>query len=187
MKVVGRQPYAPAGFTPRIILVLIFRGWVNPRAHGSVGSFGKNPPVTSLGIEPETSRLVEQCLNHYATLGPIHYMFSKFFSRNSCRLYDSDEKYGGAREAADNMTHVRCMLDKWSYMRINTGPRPRPDTRKQERTQMSYLLFSTVTMLSWTRINVTLHVHFLSCVYWEYSLKATKIFVAECTWDISLM
>jgi hypothetical protein len=26
MKVVGRQPYAPAVFTPRSILVLIFRG-----------------------------------------------------------------------------------------------------------------------------------------------------------------
>jgi hypothetical protein len=26
MKVAGRQPYAPAGFTPRSILVLMFRG-----------------------------------------------------------------------------------------------------------------------------------------------------------------
>jgi hypothetical protein len=28
---------------PGIFLVLIFRGWVDPRAHGSVCSFGKNP------------------------------------------------------------------------------------------------------------------------------------------------
>ena len=28
--------YAPAAFTPRNILVLIFRGWVYPRAHGNV-------------------------------------------------------------------------------------------------------------------------------------------------------
>jgi hypothetical protein len=28
---------------PGVFLVLIFRGWVDPRAHGSVGSFGKNP------------------------------------------------------------------------------------------------------------------------------------------------
>jgi hypothetical protein len=34
MNVVGCQPYAPAAFTPRINLVLIFRDWVDPRAHG---------------------------------------------------------------------------------------------------------------------------------------------------------
>jgi len=43
MKVVGFQPYAPAAFTPRIILVLNFRGWVDPRAHGTVICYGKNP------------------------------------------------------------------------------------------------------------------------------------------------
>jgi hypothetical protein len=38
-RVVGRQPYAPAAFTPdEISLVLIFKGRVEPRAHGSVGS-----------------------------------------------------------------------------------------------------------------------------------------------------
>jgi hypothetical protein len=41
-KVVGRQHYAPAAFTPGETPVLIFRGWVDPRAHGSVGSYGKN-------------------------------------------------------------------------------------------------------------------------------------------------
>jgi hypothetical protein len=43
MKVVGCQPYAPAAFIPRIILVLIFRGWVDPRAHRTVRRQGKNP------------------------------------------------------------------------------------------------------------------------------------------------
>jgi hypothetical protein len=28
---------------PGVFLVLIFKGWVDPRAHGSVGSYGKNP------------------------------------------------------------------------------------------------------------------------------------------------
>jgi len=37
-RVVGRQPYAQAAFTPREILVLNFRGWVDPRAHGSIGN-----------------------------------------------------------------------------------------------------------------------------------------------------
>jgi len=40
MKVVGCQPYAPAAFTPRINLVLIFRSWVDPRAHGTVRCHG---------------------------------------------------------------------------------------------------------------------------------------------------
>jgi hypothetical protein len=67
MKVVGRQPYAPAVFAPRSILVHIFRDWVDPRAHGSVGSYRKKSPATPLGIDPETLGLVVQRLNHYAT------------------------------------------------------------------------------------------------------------------------
>ena len=55
MKMVGRHPYAPAVFTPRSILVLIFRGWVNPRAHGSVGSLGKNPQWHHWGSIPRPS------------------------------------------------------------------------------------------------------------------------------------
>jgi hypothetical protein len=43
MKVVGCQPYAPAAFTLRINLALIFRGWVDPRAHGTVRLHGKSP------------------------------------------------------------------------------------------------------------------------------------------------
>jgi hypothetical protein len=32
-------------------------------------------------------------------------MFRNFFFRKSCRLWENVEKLGGAREAADNMTH----------------------------------------------------------------------------------
>jgi hypothetical protein len=42
MKVVGCQPYAPAAFTPRINLVHIFRGSVDPREHGTVRRHGNN-------------------------------------------------------------------------------------------------------------------------------------------------
>jgi hypothetical protein len=42
MRVVGHQPYAPAALPQEKSLVLIFRGWVDSRAHGSVGSYGKN-------------------------------------------------------------------------------------------------------------------------------------------------
>jgi hypothetical protein len=55
-------------------LVLIFRGLVDPRAHGSVGSFGKNPQCDRPGIDPETFRLVVQCLNQYATPGPLAFV-----------------------------------------------------------------------------------------------------------------
>jgi hypothetical protein len=50
---------------PGIFLVLIFRGWIDPRAHGSVGSLGKNPQWYHWGSIPRP--LVAQCLNHYAT------------------------------------------------------------------------------------------------------------------------
>jgi hypothetical protein len=56
---------------PGVFLVLIFRGWVDPRAHGSVGSLGKNSPATPLGIDPETLQIVAQYLNHYANPGPF--------------------------------------------------------------------------------------------------------------------
>jgi hypothetical protein len=37
---------------PGIFLILIFRGWVDPRAHGSVGSLGKNPQWHHWGSIP---------------------------------------------------------------------------------------------------------------------------------------
>jgi hypothetical protein len=40
-----------------------------------------------------------------------YFMFSNVF-RKSCRLWDNVEKCDGAREAADNMEHARCTLDK---------------------------------------------------------------------------
>ena len=40
---VGCQPYTPAAFSARIILVFIFRGCVDPGAHGTVRCHEKNP------------------------------------------------------------------------------------------------------------------------------------------------
>ena len=67
-RVVGRQPYAPAAFTlgeiPGTHFMRLSRPqgtWfhrVEPR---------KKSPVTPPGIDPETVRLVAQCLDHYAT------------------------------------------------------------------------------------------------------------------------
>jgi hypothetical protein len=64
-RVVGRQPYAPVAFTPGEIPGTHFQRlsrlqgtwfcWKEPR---------KKSPVTPLGNDPATVRLVAQCLNH---------------------------------------------------------------------------------------------------------------------------
>jgi hypothetical protein len=76
------RPSSPPG----VFLVLIFRGWVEPRANGSVGSFGKKSPATLPVIDPETFRLVAQCLNHYAIPGPSHVPVE---SKNICNNCNS--------------------------------------------------------------------------------------------------
>jgi len=44
-----------------------------------------------------------------------HFTFNNFFLK-SCRLWDNVEKYGRARQEADNnMAHVHCTLDTWGY------------------------------------------------------------------------
>jgi len=70
-RVVGRQPYAPAAFTPGEMPGAHFQRLSRPQ-----GTWfrrwkpRKKSPVTQPGIDPGTSRLVAQCLNHYATPGP---------------------------------------------------------------------------------------------------------------------
>ena len=77
---VGRQPYAPAAFTPREIPGTHFQGldrsqdtWFcrkEPR---------KKSPVTPPGMDPGTVLLIAQPLNHYATPGPVLYAVGKEF------------------------------------------------------------------------------------------------------------
>jgi hypothetical protein len=66
-RVVGRQSYTPAAFTPGEIPGTHFQ-WLNRRR----GEQRKESPVISPGFDPWTVRLVAQCLNHYATPGPSH-------------------------------------------------------------------------------------------------------------------
>jgi hypothetical protein len=66
MRVVGRPPYAPAAFTPGTH----FQGLSRPQGTWfRRGEPWNKSSVTSPGIDPGTSRLVAQCLNHYATPG----------------------------------------------------------------------------------------------------------------------
>jgi hypothetical protein len=70
-RVVGRQPHAPAAFTPRGIPWYSFLEDESTPGHMVPSVATENiPSVTSPGIDPETVRLVAQCLNHYATPGP---------------------------------------------------------------------------------------------------------------------
>jgi hypothetical protein len=64
-RVVGRQPHAPATFTPRGNPWSSFIDDESTPGHmvPSVAT-EKIPTVTPLGIDPETVRLVAQCLNH---------------------------------------------------------------------------------------------------------------------------
>jgi len=83
-------------------LVLIFRGWVNPRAHGSVGGEPrKKSPVTPPGIDPGTVWLVTRCLNHYATAVQwLWFMFILSLSDN----FESAQQQQSARNYSYTFT-----------------------------------------------------------------------------------
>ena len=86
-RMVGRQPYAPAAFTPGEIHGTHFQSLSRPQGTWVCREPRKKSPVTPPGIDPRTSRLVVQCLNHYATSAPVskryyHKLTLKFFSRS---------------------------------------------------------------------------------------------------------
>jgi hypothetical protein len=74
-------------YPQEMFLVLIFtRAWVDPRAAvRSEGNMSLKHPVTPPAIDPGTVRLVAQCLNHYATLGPtFHYYYYYYYLYPRC-------------------------------------------------------------------------------------------------------
>jgi hypothetical protein len=79
-RVVGRQPNAPATFTPGEIPGIHFQKLSRPQGTWFCRKEPrKKSPVTPAGIDPWTVRLVAQCLNHYATPG-LRIMYSKCLS-----------------------------------------------------------------------------------------------------------
>jgi len=66
-RAVGRQPYAPTAFTSGEISGTHFQKLSRPQGIWFRQETRKKSPVTPTGTDPGTSRLVAQCLNHYAT------------------------------------------------------------------------------------------------------------------------
>jgi hypothetical protein len=84
-RVVGRQPYTPAAFTPEEITGTHFQGLSRPQdTWFRRGEQRKKPPVTPPGIDPGTSRLLAQCLNHYTTPDPILYIYCAYIVHLLC-------------------------------------------------------------------------------------------------------
>ena len=80
-RVVGRQPNAPAAFTPGEILGTHFQRLSRPQGTWFCRKEPrKKSQVTSPGIDPGTVRLVAQRLNHYATPGPECGKYGQKFS-----------------------------------------------------------------------------------------------------------
>jgi hypothetical protein len=77
-RVVGRQPYTPATFTPGEIPGTHFQRLSRPQGTWFCREPRKKSSVTIPGIDPETSRLVAQCPNHYATAGPNYKDIRKY-------------------------------------------------------------------------------------------------------------
>ena len=71
-RLVGGQPYALAAFIPGEIPGTHFRRLSQPQGTWFCQEPQKKSPVTPLGIDPGTSQLVMQCLNHYTTPGPTN-------------------------------------------------------------------------------------------------------------------
>jgi hypothetical protein len=98
-----------------------------------------------------------------------HFMFNIFFFRKWCRLWNFVKKYGRFTEAADkNITwrmRFACWVNK-ANVRTHThehthAPFHRPPPARPE--MCNTYCFSTAKVFLWTRFDVTLYVHCLSC------------------------
>ena len=95
-RVVGRQPYAPAAFTPGEIPGTHFQRL--SRTQGTwflLGEPRKKIPSDTTGnfvFDPGTVRLVAQCLNHYATPGPVWACITRKYNERKRRTNMKEEK-----------------------------------------------------------------------------------------------
>ena len=85
-RVVGRQPYA--AFNPGEIPGTHFQGLSRPQGTWFLRGDPrkKKNPSTPPGIDPGTVRLVAQCLDHYATTGPLQNGCARRYPRHCVGL-----------------------------------------------------------------------------------------------------
>jgi hypothetical protein len=112
-----------------------------------------------------------------------HFMFNNFFFRKSHSLCENVEKCGGNRGTTVWRTRVAC----WISMATCTyalahATRPAARTLAQACTHRPIIntyCFYTATLVSWTRLNVTLCVHCMSCYITHYTCIFQTFFVEE--------
>ena len=113
IRVVGRQPYAPAAFTPGEIPGTHFQRLSQPQGTWfCLKEPQKKSPVTTLGINHGTVWLVAQCLNHYATPSPYIYIYIYEHA-----LYSGvNLSYICGTRIDDELFHSgNCCLVSWSH------------------------------------------------------------------------
>ena len=115
---VGRQPYAPAAFSPGEIPGIHSQGLSWPQGTWFHGSHGKKSPVTPSGIDSGTVRLVAQCLNHYATPGPECNMIYTLICYNF-KAY-SDHSFGVQNEKLQDNSTTSNILQSLVLLNIIT-------------------------------------------------------------------
>ena len=99
-----------------------------------------------------------------------HILCSVTFSLTSCRLWDNVEKFGEAREAADETLwrmRVACWVNSTTRAHVNahTHALRHHHTHARAHTEIcNTCSFSTATMGTRMRLHITVYVHCLSCV-----------------------
>jgi hypothetical protein len=86
-----------------------------------------------------------------------HISCSITFFRKFCRLWDNVEKYGRARQATDDNIIRRMHFACWITKAIHTH------THTHTHRICNTYCFSTTTIVTRTRLNVTLYVHCILC------------------------
>ena len=121
------------------------------------------------------------------TENQTHFMFNNFFFFKNRAFYEIiSKKYGGASGSQTTSQYAyaltRCMLDKQGYMRARACACPRSRhtharARAHTSTQICNIYcFSTATVVTWTRLNITLYVHCLPCYIFKFIFSYTQIF-----------
>jgi hypothetical protein len=77
---------------------------ITGKLHEDVSAFMTICRRILLGLRNVSSKVTEKI--------KAHILCSVTFFRKSCHLLDNEGKCCGAKEAADNMTHACCVMDK---------------------------------------------------------------------------